>query len=330
MNSLQDWEKAIRLAASRIEPFVTHTPVVQSPWLSDRLGQSVWLKCEQFQPMGAFKIRGAANALIEYCAADRTSKAVTYSTGNHGLAVAHLCRTLGIHGTICISQHVPEHKVKKLRELGVQTVIAGKSQDQAQRVAEDLVRDQHAHLIAPFDDPAVIAGQGTIALELLEQVPDLAQVVVPVSGGGLIAGIAAWVKSQRPHVTIIGVSMERSPVMYESLRLGHPVALPEQDTLADSLQGGIGLDNRYTFSMVQQWVDDVVLVSEAEIVQALVHLALREGLFVEGAAAVAVAWALRAGHKLSGPTAIILTGRNADIAPICRAVNTGIGNILQS
>lgn len=319
MISLKTWEAAIVEADRLIGPYITRTPVLRSNSLSGLAGFTVWLKCEQLQPTGSFKIRGAANALVKIMATEQNRRAVTYSTGNHGLAVTYMCHQFGIGSTIFISHQVPENKVEKLRSLGADVIVEGDSQDEAQKMAEMFAHDQRLPVIPPFDDPAVIAGQGTIGLELLGQIPNLAHVMVPLSGGGLVSGIAALIKSRRPDIQVIGVSMERAPVMYESVRQGHPVELEEENTVADSLQGGIGLNNRYTFNMVQRMVDRIVLVSEVEISQAIAYLALYEGLIVEGAAAVVVACFLKERSTLVGPTALILTGRNVDFGAVCLA-----------
>lgn len=319
MISLKKWEAAIVEADRLINPYIVRTPVLRSNWLSGLAGFTVALKCEQLQPTGSFKIRGAANALVKILTTEQPRRAVTYSTGNHGLAVTYMCHQFGMESTIFISRQVPENKVEKLRSLGADVIVEGDSQDEAQKLGGMFAHDHGLPIIPPFDDSTVIAGQGTIGLELLGQIPNLAHVVVPLSGGGLVSGVAAFIKARRPNIQVIGVSMERAPVMYESVQRGHPVELAEQDTLADSLQGGVGLNNRYTFNMVQRLVDRIVLVSEIEIAQALGHLALYEGLIVEGAGAVAVAGFLKEWTTLAGPTALILTGRNVDIGAVCAA-----------
>lgn len=315
------WETWIEEAQVRIQDFVLHTPLFRDQALGSLIGSPVWLKCEQFQPMGAFKLRGAANALLKAPPADRARGAVTYSTGNHGLAVAYMCRTLGVPAVVCVSSRVPDRKISALRALGAQIVVDGEGQDDALKNAKRIAQEDKRLLIEPFDDPAVIAGQGTIGLEILGQLPDVQTVLIPLSGGGLAAGVAAIIKSRQPSCQIVGVSMNGAAVMYESLKQGHPVQMPEVSTLADSLQGGIGLDNQYTFAMVQHWLDDVCLVSETQILEAMGYLAVRQGLLVEGAAAVPVAYLLH--HAMGrplGPTVAILTGRNVEIEQSCQAM----------
>ena len=272
------------------------------------------LKLETAQPIGAFKIRGAANALSRLDDGARARGVVCCSTGNHGRAIAYVAARLGTKATICMSSLVPENKLAAIRALDAEVRIAGGSQDDAQREVDRLVAEKGMTDIPPFDHPDVIAGQGTIGSELLEDWPDLDTVVVPLSGGGLIAGVAAAVKAASPMTRIVGVSMETGAAMKASLDAGRPVDVTEQPSLADSLGGGIGLDNRWTFAMVRDLVDAVVLVSEVEIVGAMRALFLEEGWVAEGAGAIGAAL-LRASHLdvLGSRVAIVVTGKNIDM-----------------
>ncbi len=316
---IKAWEEAIRAARKRIAPFVERTPVLHSFHLSQRLGYPVWWKCDQFQASGAFKIRGAANALMSRPEEERVRGAITYSTGNHGLAVAYVCRTLGVPAVICVSELVPPAKIDALRKSGARIVVDGQSQDQAAQIARRLADEEGSILIPPFDDPAVIAGQGTLGGEILEQVPDVRTVLVPLSGGGLASGVALAIKARHPQIRVLGISMDRGAVMYESLGTGTPLEMDEVPSLADSLQGGIGLDNRWTFGLIQKLLDDVVVVSEAAIQQGM-RLLGEEGLIVEGAAAVGAAWLLAEDRPpLSGTVVGILTGHNLSLADFVRA-----------
>lgn len=318
--TLNEWDEAISQAALRIRNYVTRTPLIQSETLTKRMGTAVWLKCEQFQPMGAFKIRGAANALLEVSESTRREGAVTYSTGNHGLAVAYVCRALGVPAVVCISERVPEAKVAALRAMGAHLEIHGDSQDNAYEVAKQIARDEGRLLIEPFDDPAVIAGQGTIGLEIFQDIAEVDTLLIPVSGGGLASGIAAILRHRRPKCRLIGVSMQEGAAMYESVRQGQPVMVPEVPTLADSLQGGIGLGNRFTFPLIRKLLDDIVLVSEPEIQEAMGYLAMKEGMVVEGAAAVPVAYLLRKTLPPLGRVAAVLTGRNVPAEQSAEAI----------
>jgi threonine dehydratase len=304
----------IQDARNRIAHHVLSTPLVASPSLSEVAGVPVSLKLEHHQPTGSFKLRGAFNSILRLTEAERARGVITVSTGNHGRALSYAARALGLRATICMSRLVPENKVFEIRRLGADVQIVGASQDEAQQEAERLVTEKNLVMVSPFDDSNVIAGQGTIGLEILDAMPDVAAVLVPVSGGGLVAGIAAAIKGKRPNTKIIGVTMERGAAMKASLDSGRPVQVEELPTLADALGGGIGLDNKLTFAMCQALVDDVVLVSESEIAAGIRHAYAKEQEIIEGAGAVGIA-ALLAGKvaQLSGPLAIVLSGQNIDM-----------------
>lgn len=300
-------------AARAVEGLVRRTPLVASDALAGAAGGQAYLKLENLQVTGAFKARGAANALAGLDAERRARGVIAVSTGNHGRAVATAARRLGVRATVCVSERVPEDKIAALRATGCEVVIAGDSQDDAEGHARRLVEERGVTLVHPFDDASVIAGQGTVGLEILEDLPELRRIVVPLSGGGLIAGVALAIKSADPTVRVVGVSMERGPAMARSLRAGHPVPTPEEPTLADSLQGGIGEHNRYTLTMVGELVDDVVLVSEEAIARAMRFGFLQERQVLEGAAAVGIAALLEGAlPEMEGPTAVVCSGGNID------------------
>ena len=288
------------------------TPLVPSPPLSERAGQAVHLKLETRQPIGAFKLRGAMNAILSLDHAARRRGLVTASTGNHGRAVAYAARELGVSATICMSSLVPANKVEAISSLGADIRIVGVSQDDAQDEVERLVQTLRLTPIPPFDDVNVVAGQGTIGLELVEDLPDLATVLVPLSGGGLAGGIAVAVKALKPQARIIGVSMERGAAMHAAIAAGKPVAVREEETLADSLGGGIGLSNRVTFALCRDLLDGIVLLTEDEIGAGIRHAAREEDEVVEGAGAVGIAAILANKVQLLGPTAVIVSGGNID------------------
>ena len=301
-------------ARQTIDPLVRRTPLIKSERLGEHVESSVYLKLETLQKTGTFKVRGAANKILNLSDDERARGVITVSTGNHGRAVAYVAGRLGITAVVCISERVPENKVDALRRLGPELVVHGHGQDDAARRAETLRQERELALIHPFDDPHIIAGQGTIGLELLQAQPAIDTVLVPLSGGGLISGIGLALKSAAPNIRVIGVSMERSPVMYHSLRAGRPVELPEEDTLADSLLGGIGLDNAYTFQMVRRYVDDVVLVSEEEIGQAMAFALKEHHLITEGAGAVGIAALLNGKVTTLGQhVAVVISGGNVSL-----------------
>lgn len=299
-------------ARTRIEGRILRTPLVTSTTLSARCGVPVLLKLETRQTTGSFKLRGATNAVLSLDEEARKRGLVTASTGNHGRALATAAQAAETRAVVCMSALVPGNKVEAVRALGAEIRIVGRSQDDAQNEVDRLVQEQGLTAIPPFDHAAVVAGQGTIGLEIAEDRPDVALALVPLSGGGLAAGVAAALKGAIPHIRVIGVSMARGAAMYESLRAGHPVAVEELETLADSLGGGIGLANRYTFAMCRDLLDDVVLLTENEIAEGIRHAFTYEGEVVEGAGAVGIAALLAAKVKPTGPTAVVVSGRNID------------------
>jgi len=301
-------------ARRRIAGRVRHTPLVASPSLSARQGAPVYLKCEHQQTTGAFKLRGATNAVLALAPENRAKGVVAASTGNHGRALAHAAREAGIPCIVCMSALVPRNKVEAIEALGAEARIIGLSQDDAQVEVDRLVAEQGMIALPPFDHADIIAGQGTLGLEILEDLPEAETLLVPLSGGGLIAGIAIAAKTIKPSIRIVGISMERGAAMHESLAAGHPVPVEELPSLADSLGGGIGLENEHTFAMVRDLVDEVLLVSEAEIAGAIRHAYAQERQIIEGGAAVGIAALLRETRPDWGVVVALLSGTNIDMA----------------
>jgi ectoine utilization protein EutB len=296
------------------------TPLVPSPFLSRIADSEVLLKLEFAQPTGAFKLRGAANAVA--LLPEGNAGVTCCSTGNHGRAIAYAAAGRGMRAVICMSSLVPQAKVEGIRALGAEVRIVGNSQDEAQAESERLAREEGLAEIPPFDALPVIAGQGTIGLELVEQRPDLETLLIPLSGGGLAGGIAFALKRLKPSIRIVGITMERGAAMHAALRAGRPVGITEVPSLADSLGGGIGLENRHTFALCRDCLDDVVLVSEEEIYRAMQAHYFEDRIVCEGASAVGAA-ALMAGKlgRVRGPVASIVTGRNVDMKVFTDIVN---------
>lgn len=310
----------IRQAAKRIEGVATRTPMVPSFGLSRIREADVRIKLETTQPTRAFKVRGAANVVLSAERIDPEKGVVAYSTGNHGRAVAYVASILGLPATVCMSHNTTTDKRDSLRAMGAQVRVVGESQDEAGELARSL-ESEGALLVDPINDPLTTAGQGTIGLEIVEDWPDVDTVVVPVSGGALMAGIAQAVKSLSPDTRVLGVSMERGAAMYESLEAGHPVAIPEVESLADSLQGGITPDNDHSFEMVRDLVDDLVLVTEDEIAVAMAEAVIEERLVLEGAGATPIAALLGRDRGLFGERiALVATGAMVDDATLVRVV----------
>lgn len=302
-------------ARQSIRGLAIRTPLVRSE-LSNRAGHELLLKLETLQPTGAFKLRGAANAISRLSDEERSRGVVCCSTGNHGRAVAYAARRLNTHSVVCLSTLVPEAKVRAIELLGAEVRRVGASQDEAAEEVRHLVSDEGMVDIPPFDHADVIAGQATIGIELMEERPDLETILVPLSGGGLIAGIAMAAKTIKPSLRVIGLTMERGAAMAASLEAGSPVAVEEVPSLADSLGGGIGSDNRYTFRMCREWVDEVILLSEEAIYEGMYSLLMDDRLIVEGASALGHSAILEDRVRLDGPTAIVISGRNVDMRQI--------------
>ncbi len=305
----------VYLARPRVYSVARRTPVIESPWLSELSGVDVFLKLENLQETGSFKVRGVANRLFSLSEDEKKRGVVASSSGNHGRALAFVSKKLSIKATICVSEHVPEYKVDAMRRLGAEVIVAGETQDDAMNYVSRLQKEKGMVRVSPFDDPYIISGQGTIGLEILESLPDVDTVIVPLSGGGLISGISLVLKSINPDIKVIGVSMDKGPAMYHSLKVGKPVDVREEVSIADGLLGGIGLDNRYTFEMVKRYVDDVVLVSDEEIAEAMAFSLDKHHFVVEGAGAVGIA-ALRSGRlrDIGEKVIVVVSGGNVGMS----------------
>lgn len=306
----------VYIAHDRIKPLIFETPLLASAELADKTGaQAVHLKLECLQNTGAFKVRGAANKILSLTDEERQNGVITFSTGNHGKAVAYVAERSGIPAVVCLSEHVPAYRAEMIRSLGAELSIKGRSQDEAEINYQRLVADRGLVPVVPFDDPAIIAGQGTMALEILKVLPDTDVLLVQLSGGGLLAGIAMVAKSINPAIRVVGLSLERSPAMVESLQTGQPVQVEEQGTVADSLLGGIGVDNRFTLPMVARYVDDHLLISEEDIKDGMFYLFETHRTIAEGAAAVGVGALLNNRIDVTGQRVVtVITGSTVDSA----------------
>lgn len=301
---------SVREAARGLDGVAVRTPLLPVPWLSDELGVEVRLKCESFQPIGAFKLRGAYTMVARLSEEERACGVVTYSSGNHAQAVAFAARAFGIDAVIVMPENAPRIKVEGTRRLGAEVVEEGSTSLARRERAEALQAERGLTMIPPFDDPDIIAGQGTVGLEILEDWPDVGTIVVPIGGGGLISGIAAFVKRERPDVRVIGVEPSGAPAMRRSLDAGHPITLDSIDSIADGLVPVRPGD--LTFAHTRELVDDVVLVDDDELRRAASDLLLRGKLLVEYSGAATVA-ALRAGRvDPAGPVAAVVSGGNID------------------
>lgn len=317
----------VYIARDRIKPLIFETPLLASAELADKTGaQAVHLKLECLQNTGAFKVRGAANKILSLSDEEKQNGVITFSTGNHGKAVAYVAERSGIPAVVCLSEHVPAYRAEMIRSLGAELSIKGRSQDEAEINYQRLVADRGLVPVVPFDDPAIIAGQGTIALEILKVLPDTDVLLVQLSGGGLLAGIAMVAKSINPAIRVVGLSLECSPAMVESLQTGQPVQVEEQETVADSLLGGIGVDNRFTLPMVARYVDDHLLISEEDIKDGMFYLFETHRTIAEGAAAVGVGALLNNRIDVTGQRVVtVISGSTVDSATYLSIIQERLG-----
>jgi len=297
----------IRAAAARIAAVARRTPVIDVGGFGE---PTFAIKCENMQPAGAFKIRGACNMIAQLSAEARAAGVITYSSGNHGQAMALAARTLGIRAVVVMPETAPRVKVEGARRLGAEVLFAGTTVLDRQARAESEASARGLTMVPPFDHPWIIAGQGTCGLEVIEQYPSVSEVYVPMGGGGLISGVAAAIKSLRPAARVIGVEPEGAPKMTASRAAGHPVTLAKTASIADGLLSIRPGD--LTFAHVQALVDDVLTVSEEEIAAAVKWLFDRANVVAEPSGAVSVAGVLR--HRPAAPGAVaIVSGGN--VAP---------------
>ena len=276
----------IKKAHEAISPYINRTPLILSNYLSkDRI---VKLKLESLQITNSFKLRGATNKLLSLDNEQKQKGVIAVSTGNHGKGVAYAASVLGIQSTIYMSSMVPQYRKEAIEALGAKVEIIGNNSDEADLYAREFAKKNNITLVHPFDDLDVIAGQGTVGLEMLEVMPDIDSVIIPTSGGGLIGGIALAIKLQKPNVKVIATSMKRGPSMYESLKAGKPVDVKEEETLADCIGGSIGLENQYTFGICKDVIDDFILIDEPKIAEGIKFNFEKHKLVTEGAAATSI------------------------------------------
>lgn len=318
--TLQDIEQA----AERVARIADPTPLESSRYLAELLGQPVFMKCENLQRTGSYKIRGAYNRLSQLSAEERARGVVAASAGNHAQGVAFAARELGVEATIFMPVGVPLPKLQATRNYGATVVLGGQAVDECLRQAEEHAAQTGAVYISPFDHEDIIAGQGTLGLELLDAIPDLDTIIVPIGGGGLIAGITAAVRQRSAgrHIRVIGVQAENSAAFPPSLRAGEPTTVPVLPTIADGI--AVGRPGDLTFALVAEHVDEVVTVSEDDIARALLVLLERAKLVVEPAGATGVAAILAGKISAAGPTALILSGGNIDPLLMQRVVAHGL------
>lgn len=310
----------IATAEARIRPYIYETPLEESLILSEQTGAHVFLKCELLQRTGSFKFRGALNKVLSLSEAERAKGVIAASTGNHGQGVALAAKIVGIPATIYVPHDASPMKLKSIQSLAAQVEICDGDCLAAEIQARNVAENEGRVFISPYNDQTVIAGQGTIGLELLRQNKNLDAVFVSVGGGGLISGIASYLKQKSPATQIIGCYPEKAPVMYECIKAGKIIPVAEQPTLSDATSGNLE-PGSITFPLCRDLIDHHVLVSENEIKQAIRLLAETERIIVEGAAGVALAAFLKMAASLRGKNvAIVLCGRNINFSKFIEVV----------
>ena len=313
----------IEEARERIHEQVYLSPFPYSETISRMTGNRVFCKLENLQITGSFKERGALNRLLTLTGAEAQRGVIAASAGNHGMAVAFHSQRLKVASTIVMPVFAPLIKVTRVRQYGGQSILHGNDYDEALAEAQRLSQERGLTFVSAFNDPWIVAGQGTIGLELYEQNPDLEAVIVPVGGGGLIAGIALALKTLKPGIRIIGVQSEAVPSMKTALTNGAPTRVPPAMTIADGI--AVRQVGETPFALVKEFVDDIVTVSEAEIAKAVLVLLEIEKTVAEGAAAVPLAALLNQKISLSGKNVgLIISGGNIDMNLISRIIETGL------
>ena len=313
----------VESARARLAGVIHETPCAYSQSLSDLTGARVFVKLENLQITGSFKERGAANVLLQLLPAERRRGVVTASAGNHGLAVAFHAARLGVRAVIVMPEWAPLTKVTAARRQGAEVVLHGEDYDEAHARAREIEAERDLVFVHPFDDPRVIAGQGTIGLELVAQVPDLEAVLVPVGGGGLAAGTALAVKGRKPGAEVIGVQADEVAAMKASWASGERVTVASAPTIADGI--AVRRAGEHTLALCRRWVDQMVSVSEEEIANAILLLLEIEKTVVEGAGAVPLAALVNKKVAVAGKTvALVLSGGNIDVNLVSRIIERGL------
>ncbi|MCS7365024.1 MAG: threonine/serine dehydratase [archaeon GB-1867-035] len=302
-------------ASKRLKEVVYKTPLIYSQKLSQVSNGEVYLKLENLQKTRSFKIRGAYNIISQLSEEEKKRGIITASSGNHGIAVAYISQILGLKAKIVMSKKASKEKINRCRELGAEVILIGENYDEAEAYCKKLVEKQRLTYISSYEDYRVIAGQGTIAYEILEQNPEIDTILVPVGGGGLISGIAIWAKALNPEIKVIGVQTTKARTMYESFKAKKVVELPVEPCIADGLAGKI---SPVTLSIVLKYVDDIILVDDDKLMDAVLWTLENEKQIVEPSGAVGIAAILQNKLKIKGKAkiAIVISGGNIDVSRI--------------
>ncbi len=315
--------KEIKRAEQRIREHILLSPCRHSVELSAMTGQQVFLKLDNLQRTGAFKERGALNKILTLTEEEKRRGVIAASAGNHGQAVSYHATARGIRARIVMPLMTPLVKIAATQGFGAQVILHGANYDEAYAEAHRMCQQDGLTFLHPFDDAAVINGQGTIGLELLQQQPELEAVVVPIGGGGLIGGVACAIKQTNPAIRVIGVQTERLPSMLRAAELGEPVTVPADATIADGI--AVRRAGEVTLPLVQLYVDEMVTVDEEEIANAILILLEKEKTLAEGAGAVALAALLQKKTSLTAQkTAVLVCGGNIDVSLLAKIIERGL------
>lgn len=296
-----------RHVRSRIQPYIRTTPIVPTEL------PNLFLKLENLQYTHSFKIRGAFAHILDLADSGDRRTILTVSAGNHGQAVARAASTFKLPCMVVVPSSAPQAKIEAIRKYGINLRIEGSNYDEAEAFTLRLAEDTKEYaFVSPYNDRLVILGQGTLAFEILEQLPEARTILVSIGGGGLAAGVAAAAKQLRPSIRVIGVQAEVSAAVYHSLKIEHLVTIPDVPSIADGIQGNVDLHS-ITFPVIQQYVDDVVLVSEDAIKSGILHLLHKEKLVAEGSAAAVLAAVVEGKVRVDGPVVGVISGGNIDL-----------------
>lgn len=320
---MADLVESILTANRRIKAVdggVRETPLDEAGVFSEQTGAAILFKCEHLQRTGSFKLRGALNRILSLRDEGRSGSVVAASSGNHGIAAAQAARGVGVKASIYLPRSVSPVKLANMKRLGAQTVVVDGNYAESERAAREAAKHHGKTFLSPYSDRDVIAGQGTIGLELAEQCPDLAAIFACVGGGALIGGIGSYFKARFPKVEIIACHAENASAMYQCLEKGRIFQVPEQETFSDGSAGAIE-DGAITFPICQQVIDRHVLVSEREIAKAMREVAVHERFIIEGSAGVAVAAALKTASDYRGAkVGVVICGRNVSLDTFRKAL----------
>ncbi|MGL5124338.1 MAG: threonine ammonia-lyase [Fusobacteriaceae bacterium] len=315
----------IKTAQEILKSVIRKTPMINCLWMSEKTGNKVYFKMENLQKTGSFKIRGAVNKIANLTNEEKKRGIIASSAGNHAQGVALGAKAQGIKATIVMPSTAPMAKVTATKSYGAEVILWGEVYDDAYNKACEIQKETEAVFIHPFDDDYVIAGQGTIGLEILEELPELEVVVVPIGGGGILSGIAIALKSLKPSIRIIGVQTANVPSMQEALKMGYPIEIKATTTIADGI--AVKKSGNKTFEIIKKYIDEIITVSEDEIADAVLYMMEKNKVMTEGAGAIAAAGILSGKIKAKDKNICgIISGGNIDINLMDRIINRALFN----